>query len=646
MIVNMKRLTLVAHKKDEQAILHVIQPLEAIEVLPSADAAVESAQLSIAEERVQVLGDTLELLKPYGPKKGLLTAKRESTLSGISNAVPSALKQSEYIDSLQREISRIRSEMEKNTSLVDMLRPWTAFPSCMDACKNSSHVTYFSGLLAVSDLEKLSQQEFPIDYQVFESSTADMMTAVLVACAPGDAKSVFSYLKTLEWTEFVFPELHETPQAAMDRLMKENETLLQEQNELVAQLAQKGDVKHSIEAAYDAAVIERDRLSAMASLRETVATFELDGWVREDRLSDVESAIQSVTDAYVLYARDPEESEVPPVVVQNSAFVEPFESVTNLYSPPDPRGIDATPLMTPFYILMFGMMLSDTGYGILLSIGCWLFYKIRKPDGMMGGITKVLFWGGLSTIVWGFLTGTFFGLDFDLVFGTTDLFPLMLDPMTEPIPMLLLCFAMGVVHIIYGMILKIKLSFGAGDWQTAIFDNLSWIFVIVGLILYAGASVVADIPALIGTIGLVMAIAGAVTILVFKGRDKKNILSRTVSGLGELYQVTSFLSDILSYARLFALGIATGVIASVFNQLCMMLVGSPNPILKVLGFVVAAVLLAGLHLFNIAINTLGTFVHCARLQYVEFYGKFYEAGGKLFNPLRYTTKHVRLNREK
>ena len=143
---------------------------------------------------------------------------------------------------------------------------------------------------------------------------------------------------------------------------------------------------------------------------------------------------------------------------------------------------------------------------------------------------------------------------------------------------------------------------------------------------------------------MAMAILGAVMILLFKGRAKKNVFSRTISGLGELYQITSYLSDILSYARLFALGIATGVIASVFNDLCGMLMGSPNIIMKVLGILIAVALLVALHLFNIAINTLGAFVHCARLQYVEFYGKFYEAGGRTFQPLGYNTKHVRITK--
>ena len=382
------------------------------------------------------------------------------------------------------------------------------------------------------------------------------------------------------------------------------------------------------------------RGSVAAELSRTAATFELHGWVPENRLSDVERAVAGVTDAYCLFTRDPNDDETPPSVVKNNRFVTPFEVVTDLYSRPDPRGMDPTPFMAIPYIVLFGLMLSDSGYGLLLAIGCALFIRLRRPTGMMGGLARVLLWGGLSTIIWGVLVGTVFGLDFDVLLGTDDLFPIILDPMTDPIGMLILCFGLGVVHILFGYGLRVKESFAQGDWQGAVFDTLSWMFIIVGLIAGVGGPMVG-----LGFLqypGLILAGIGALLILLFKGRGKRNPIKRTISGLGELYNISGVLSDILSYARLFALGIATGVIASVFNDICSMLMGSPNIILKILGVAVACALLVGLHLFNLAINTLGAFVHCARLQYVEFYGKFYEAGGRTFRPLGYKTKHVQI----
>lgn len=636
MIVPMKRLTLVAHKSDESDILKALQRLGAVEVIPGEEASATSV-LDVAEERVQRLSGALAVLRPYAAKKGMLTPRPETTVGAILQDLPEALSCGDEVESLQREMQRIKAEMDKNNGLIEMLQAWQNFPADMQAFRNAKSVRYFLGLLASADLDRLAELGDAAEYQVFDDGA---ILPVLVACAPDDAKTVAGFLKSLAWTDVAFPKLSGTPAQAAARLRADNETLEQQRAELETQLAAKGANSPLLEGALDAAVIERDRALAAAELSRTATTFELHGWVPENRLSDVERAVAGVTDAYCLFTRDPNDDETPPSVVKNNRFVTPFEVVTDLYSRPDPRGMDPTPFMAIPYIVLFGLMLSDSGYGLLLAIGCALFIRLRRPTGMMGGLARVLLWGGLSTIIWGVLVGTVFGLDFDVLLGTDDLFPIILDPMTDPIGMLILCFGLGVVHILFGYGLRVKESFAQGDWQGAVFDTLSWMFIIVGLIAGVGGPMVG-----LGFLqypGLILAGIGALLILLFKGRGKRNPIKRTISGLGELYNISGVLSDILSYARLFALGIATGVIASVFNDICSMLMGSPNIILKILGILIACALLVALHLFNIAINTLGAFVHCARLQYVEFYGKFYESGGRAFRPLGYKTKHVQI----
>lgn len=638
MIIPMKRLTLVAHKADEAEILKALQRLSAVEVIPEEEAAQTAAPaLDEAEQRVQRLTGALNAIKPYAAKRSMLSPLPETTVGQIVGELPEAMRCSKEVEQLQREISGLRAQIEKNLGLAELLEPWMAFPADMQAFRSAKTVRYFTGMLAPADYPRLAELGDAAEYQSFGDGAE---LPVLVACRPDDAKAVASFLKSLSWTDVAFPRLAGTPAEAHEKLLSENREL---QDKLAAQeslLAEKGAYGELLRSACDAAVIERDRALAAAELSRTAATFELHGWVPENRLSDVERAVAGVTDAYCLFTRDPNDDETPPSVVKNNRFVTPFEVVTDLYSRPDPRGMDPTPFMAIPYIILFGLMLSDSGYGLLLAIGCALFIRLRRPTGMMGGLARVLLWGGLSTIIWGVLVGTVFGLDFDVLLGTDDLFPIILDPMTDPIGMLILCFGLGVVHILFGYGLRVKESFAQGDWQGAVFDTLSWMFIIVGLIAGVGGPMVG-----LGFLqypGLILAGIGALLILLFKGRGKRNPIKRTISGLGELYNISGVLSDILSYARLFALGIATGVIASVFNDICSMLMGSPNIILKILGVAVACALLVGLHLFNLAINTLGAFVHCARLQYVEFYGKFYEAGGRTFRPLGYKTKHVQI----
>ena len=640
MIVLMKRMTLVAHQADEAAILNALQATRAVEVITGGQDNGAQAALERAQSRLQQLGDALRTVRPFTQKKSFLAAPAEAKVDELFDMMPEAVALSDQLGAITRELSSTKAEIDKNESLIAALRPWEAFPSDMQTYQLSKHVKYFTGIVASSDVEKLQNIDATAEYQLFNEG---IQRTCVIACPLDEARSVASFLKSLDWTDYVFPKMAGTPLEAMEELYERNRTLTAKKIELESALSDAATGRSAlVEGAYDAAVIERDRALAAAELMRSEATFHLEGWFPEDRQEDINRAISSVTDAYYLDVRDPEEGETPPSFVQNNAFVSPFEQVTNLYSRPDPKGIDATPYMTPFYVLLFGLMLSDTGYGIVLSILTAIFIKLKKPSGMSGGFARVLFWGGLSTAVWGVLVGTVFGMDFDTLLGTNNLFPLFVDPMSDPIGMLILCFGLGVLHILFGVVLKMKLAFSRGDWQTAIFDSLSWILIVVGLILFAGPSAVAGVPAIVTTIGIGMAGLGAVMILLFKGRASKNPAMRTLSGLGELYQVTGYLSDILSYARLFALGIATGVIASVFNQLCLMLMGSHILVLRILGIIVASALLVALHGFNIAINTLGAFVHCARLQYVEFYGKFYEPGGRAFRPLAYQTRHIRV----
>ncbi|MDO4565416.1 MAG: V-type ATP synthase subunit I [Clostridia bacterium] len=637
MIVAMKRLRLIAHKQDEADILKSLQEAEAVQVIRLLEEAKADEELDRLEQRGAQLTDSLDAVKPYAKKAGFFTPKREEKLEQIQSKVDEGLKLSRDLEVLIRRRNTLRAEIDKNNSTIAALRPFERFPYEMQSVEQSKHVRCFLGLIASKDLDALYNQDF-ISVELYGEGTS---IAALAACHVDDAKAASTFFKSIDWTDVVFPKLSGTPAEAMAALQARNDEINRELEKLEEELKAFAENADVLQDAADATLIERDRARAATALAKTRSAFVLEGWVREDEAQKAEQAVAAVTDAYSWEIFEPEEDEIPPSVVQNNAFVKPFEQVQTLYSRPDPRGIDGTPFMTPCYILLFGLMLSDAGYGIILSIGAWLYLKFKKPRGMSGGVVRVLFWGGLSTIVWGVLVGTFFGLSLKEEIG---LFPLWFDPMTDSMTMLGLCFGLGVIHILFGYILKMKVAFDNKDWQSAIFDALSWILIILGLVLYLVPSLVSGLPAIMQTIGLPMAGLGALLILLFKGRGKKNPLKRTISGLGELYNVSSLLADILSYARLFALGIATGVIAQVFNDLCGMLMGGSNPIMAVLGFIIGCALLVALHLFNIAINTLGAFVHCARLQYVEFYGKFYEAGGREFVPLGYRTKYINVEK--
>ena len=652
MIVSMKRLTLVGIRQEETDILRALQKAGAVELISVTaddDGGEGAKRLDEAAERISRFSESLSAIKPYAKKPGFLTPTREEKLEKMQLDVEEAEAASEHIRAILEEKKQIEGRLEKDRSTYDALMPWADMDQDMASIVSTKFTHYFTGLVDAAGEAAIREQE-AISGEFYGDSGNK---AAILACLKEDARLVAGFLKTINWTDVAFPHLKGTPREAMAFLEQDEiageKRLIELQNELESC----GVSAAILENAADALLIERDSLAADTQVEKDTSVFRLEGWVRSDEMDKVEKALKSVTDAYYTEYRDPTEDEIPPTVLKNDTFNTPFESLITLYSLPNARGIDATPYMTPFYIFLFGVMLSDTGYGLILSLGSWLFLKLKKPKGGAADLAKVLFWGGISTMVWGVLVGTFFGLDFDVLFGTTDKFPLLIDPTGNPVGMLLFCLLLGIIHLVCGHLIKIKMCLADKDWQSAVFDNLSWVLILLGLVLVGlpMASTFFDPPFELGwynalhlnTVGLVLILAGSAMVLLFKGRDKKNPISRLASGLGGLYGVTSYLSDILSYARLLALGIATGYLAMVFNTLCTMLMGGSG-VMKFVGFIIAVVLLVALHLFSIAINTLGTFVHCARLQYVEFFGKFYEEGGRAFKPLQYKTKHVQISK--
>ena len=652
MIVSMKRLTLVGIRQEEADILKALQKAGAVELISVSaddDGGEGARRLDETAERISRFSESLSAIKPYAKKPGFLAPTREEKLEKMQQDVGEAEAASEHIRTILEEKKQIEARLEKDATTLAALVPWADMKQDMASVTSTKYTHCFVGLVDAAAEAAIREQE-AISAEFY--GEAGNRAAVL-ACLKEDARLVAGFLKTINWTDVIFPRMKGTPREAMAALEQDMAAGEKRLAELQTELESCGVNAAVLENAADALLIERDNLAAETQVEKDTSVFRLEGWVRSDEMDKVEQAIRSVTEDYYTEYRDPAEDETPPTVLKNDSFNTPFESLITLYSLPDARGIDATPYMTPFYIFLFGIMLSDTGYGLILSLGAWLFLKLKKPTGGLRGLAMVLFWGGISTMIWGVLVGTFFGLDFDVIFGTTDKFPLLIDPTGNPVGMLLFCLLLGVIHLICGHLIKMKMCFGDKDWQGAVFDNLSWVFTLLGMVLAAlpMASTFFDPPFDLGwyyalhlnTVGLGLILAGAAMVLLFKGRDKKNPISRLASGLGGLYGATSYLSDILSYARLLALGIATGYLAMVFNTLCSMLMGGSG-VMKFVGFIIAVVLLIALHLFSIAINTLGTFVHCARLQYVEFFGKFYEEGGRAFKPLQYKTKHVQISK--
>ena len=634
MIVPMKKLTLAALLEHREAILQALQSICAVQLISIGEGEQSSAA---AEGRVQRLQSAEELLKPYAGKAGF-GPKPEATRQELEEDIQPALEICAELEGLQRRIAQNGSDTEKRRLQLGSLLPWADMTDPLETVRSTASLKVMTGTVPVDGVKALMETGALVQLYGGEKERA-----ALVICPNEEYAGIAPSIRATGFQEKGFGDIRGTASENIQRLRTEIEALEAERAQLEARLAAFAPKREEIRRALDGAAIDRDREQSKEALAHTNTAFLLTGWVREDMTEKVRREIEKITDVYYLGFEDPSEGDAVPTVLKNSRLITPYEAVTNLYSLPAYGTIDGTPLMAPFYFIFFGMMLSDTVYGAVLALGAWAFLKYIKPRGMMENLAKVLLMGGISTIFMGLLFGTCAGVSWPVIFRGTALentFPII-DSSADPIAMLALCAAMGIIQMFYAVFIAAYSCIKHRDWAGAIVDNLSWVFIITGLLLMAAPSL--GLPAALGTAGKWMAIGFAAVVFLFAGRSKKNVAGRLMSGAGKLYDVTSWLGDVLSYARIFALGLSTGVIGLVLNTLCWdMLFASfkGNPVLMVVGFIIVTVLSVALHAFMMAISTLGCFVHSARLQYVEFFGKFYEAGGKAFKPLRYETKYV------
>ncbi len=380
------------------------------------------------------------------------------------------------------------------------------------------------------------------------------------------------------------------------------------------------------------------RYNGTAMSDETDSVMLTRFWLPAKSADEIRAKIEAISTDVELMLSDPEPDEEPPSLLTNGSTVRPFNILTELYSSPKYRGIDPTPLLAPFFWIFFGMCLGDAGYGIVVfGLIMFVFRKYKKiAPGVKDFITLFLFCS-VSTFIYGVISGSFFGNFIDAFLP--PLVPLknalmLVDPMTNPMQVLGISLLLGVIHLMFGLLISAYEKIRNGEIIDAIGEKISWFFLIVGLCLY-GVGLGGMLPPHFVQIGGAMAIIGAVIIFIYAGKGEPNYAKKVINGFLALYGSTSYLGDILSYSRLLALGFGSAVIGMVIN-----LLGGLAADIPYVGWLVAVTVVIGGHIFSIAINILGSFVHPLRLQYVEFFGKFYTGGGEPFTPLTLSQEFV------
>jgi len=573
-------------------------------------------------------------LSSYGKRKSIFH-HQSVTYAQFMDEDEAQLALLETIENNVAELEAALNRIEELKVLHVRYAPFRDVDASVASLRSSTYVRYHIGHVAENDAEALKafldKEEVP--YQLL--TTSDYGQALLLASYYEDDLRLIKDIKTYSFAETELPEEGISLKAYVQQIeerMADDEKRIAQIKTILAGLSERRD---ELGLLYDRIQAKIDRKSL--SFESTDHSCYIDGWVRSDETGRLDETLRRATSDFDIEYSDPSESEIPPTALKNNKFVSQFETITNMYSVPNHREIDPNPMMSIWYWIIFGIMMGDIGYGLSMLAIFGLALLFVKPKGSMRKLISVFFYSGITAIIAGILFGSFFGADFDLGALIGNIFDqtwttTILNPVTDPLIMLGFSLVFGVLHIINGLGLKIALLINRKDYLGAFADGFSWILILVGLLLFS-ARMFLWANEILGYIGLGSAALGALILLALAGRKSKSIIGKILGGFGAIYGSTSYVSDILSYSRILALSLSSAVIASTMNMLAGMLQGS------VVGFIFSLVVYLIGHVFNFAMGLLSAYVHDGRLQYIEFFNKFYEGGGYLFVPFA-----IRLNR--
>lgn len=631
----MKHLRLLGMESEREALLKAMQDMECVEIssidgseeaLKSGFAKPDDKALMSAQEASRAYRTALASLDRFAPEKKGMFRKRQ----GVSRAAffsaeseENARTAAETINKDTRRLGEIESERTKNEALRATLAPWLT----VDVPLGGALSVFFGtvGLNVTNDALKALADSLDGLLTWQQASSDRSLRYLLVMCHGSVKERALSALRDLGFSTVSFRGMTGTAKEN-DKALAENLAALEkERQEIEQRIAGLGGKREALLEASDRAAIALRREEAKSRLVGTDKVFLLEGWLPADRCAALEKALEPFTCA--IETREPTEDEYPqvPVQLKNNKLTRPLNMVTEMYSLPAYGTLDPNPLMAPFFILFYGIMMADMGYGLLMMIASVIISKKYRPKGTSGELFSLLGLCGISTFIMGALTGGFFG-DFltQLVAivspGTVFALPKLFDPLDDLTMILIGSMALGMVQIVTGMAISLIEKCKRKKFLDAFFEEITWWTVFIGIALLAlgkGAAVL--------YVGCALVLLGP--IVQGKGWGK-------LTGVfGSLYNhVTGYFGDILSYTRLMALMLAGSVIAQVFNMLAAM----PG---NVIAFIIISMLGNAM---NFGLNLLGCYVHDLRLQCLEFFNKFYVDGGKPFRPMTLDTEYVDL----
>lgn len=635
-IVKMSKLSIIGLEADKRQILNLIMNRGFVQIDDSSfltgdeevgtmleKDGLEREVIEI-EQKLSIINQSLDSIKNYVKiKKSMFAPKDEYEFFSVPQA-DDTFETAVKINVLYKDLESVKNKENMLCLNKEIFSPWMSLDIPAEKMETKCSKTILGTFAVSANMDQVRQR---LDEEAAESilgivSSDKQLIYTYVIAHQDTYEASLVVLKEFGFVPLTLPESVGTPQQAVTAIDKQLDSLEKEKEKLGVAIQDYADKIPSLENLYDYYSIKRDERKTYEKLVKTKSTFLLNGWMPTQKVDEL---VNEITTNYICHIETEKgnEDEGYPILLKNSSLITPFESITNMYSCPSTKDIDPNIIMAFFYVLFFGMMLSDAGYGIVISIACLFIIKKGKMRKGEGNLFKLLGICGISTTAWGLIFGGIFG----------DLIPIrpLISPLDDVMVLMGMSLLFGILHIYVGLGIKAYNLIRKGEVLDAIFDVVLWYLFITGVCLLI-IPVVAGPIGKIAIVGKYLALIGAAGLVLTQGRSQKSIFMKGFKGVSSLYGITGYFADILSYTRLMALCLSTGVIGQVVNLLGDIAGPIPAIIIGIVG-----------HTANLLINALGAYVHTSRLQYVEFFGKFYEGGGIPFSPFKYKTKYTKIN---
>ncbi len=612
MITPMKYITILCMKEDRDCVLSELQKCGEVMVCAPAEPSRNAAPPVYDAASIETL---IRELKGYEQKKPLFGSLPEMDLAEFEQIGAEAEAVVDELQKLMDGVAADEAALQAKTSLLEQLLPWKTLDIPVEEIRETYYTFSVLGEIPIRNLDlcRAVAEKNGLGLDLISQNTSKAYVTV-------------SYMKEETFAELSVAGFEKVTIPHVSGRIDENIKFLDAEIAQINKAKEEKKIRlmelsssNAPKLIYEKYRVVNERNAAPVG--ETTMTAYVEGWVPADRTNTVEQAVAKAAGVYDISYRDPLPEEVPPTVLRNSHAVSQFEGITEMFTSPKYGEVDPNPVMAPWYWLIFGLMMGDAGYGFLMAVAVLILKKIMKPHGNTEKLMNVILYSSVTTTICGILFGSYFGETWH---------PILFNPLDDPVKMLVLTLVVGGLHILTGMIVKAVLNVKAGHPWSALFDQFSWMLILIG----AGLIFISRTR----LVGIVLAAVGAGIVLLTAGRAKKGVFGKITGGLVGLYGVTNYMSDILSYSRILALSLATGVVGMVMNMLAGMVRGS----VPVIGLLFALLIYAVGHVFNLALSLLSAYVHDCRLQYIEFYGKFFDGGGKIFKPFSIQTKYIQL----